>query len=159
MISENGFTGENTVIPYPTTSGWVTTLESKLDHLLVDYLSTNYGQSIVFQGHVKSFQYTLAHYGHEPHSCAEAVESDLNYLLGAYFKRHSTSVKYQDISPGSSGYQLMISISVSDGQGDAMKVNRLFETEDTNYVKVMKVNNEGQTYSEMEYYYDNRNKR
>lgn len=73
--------------PYPTldTTGWVTKPEIKADAVLLNYLQANYSQSTIFQGKVRSFQYTLQKYQGDPTGLSIAVRDDCRDIFGAYF--------------------------------------------------------------------------
>lgn len=133
-----------TPIPYPALDGWYVTLEAKLEKILMDYLTSNYDQSTVFMGQIRSFSYTLAQTGHSPYLCAETVREDISILLNRYMRKASVEVTHKDIVEGGTGYALYIDIKVSDFGSESLKSKRLLETDGQSILRFMTANNDGE---------------
>ncbi len=139
----------STIIPYPSLDGWVTGLEHKLDLVLAGYFTSDYDQSTVFHGSIRSIMYTLADCGHDPHLCVERVKEDLSALISAYFKREVTvDVSYQNNEKDNGRYHLYMDVAVTDGRRDTVKVRNLIEVEGTKLNRFAKLNNTGEIVNE-----------
>ena len=93
-------TDQRKTVPYPNLDTWTFTLESKVASILLDYFTSNYDQSNMFMGKIRSFVYTAAQYNHDPMGCANAVQDDLTNLFGYYFEESQVTVNmiYTSIS-------------------------------------------------------------
>lgn len=56
-VSENTY-DQHQVVPYPKIFSWATTLEDKIEQVILGYLTSNYDQSTLFQGKILSYAYT-----------------------------------------------------------------------------------------------------
>lgn len=151
--SENTY-DDYQVIPYPKLFAWTTTLEEKLEQVILGYLTTNYDQSNLFQGQLLSYAWTSAHYGHDPYSCALQIEQDLNTLFSRYFKRSECTATTEDIVPNGTRYRIIVNFSVSDGQGVRSTSKRAFTHSDNDILTFTKINQEGGEYDETVYKYE-----
>lgn len=71
---------------YPTLDsvGFLTTPESKAERVLSDYIGTNFSQSNVFYGRLKSMIYAVKNNTNDMASLANQVTNDLTELYGKY---------------------------------------------------------------------------
>ena len=71
---------------YPTLDsvGFLTTPESKAERILSDYIGTNFSQSNVFYGRLKSMIYAVKNNTNDMASLANQVTNDLTELYGKY---------------------------------------------------------------------------
>lgn len=152
-ISENTYDNYQ-IKPYPKIFSWATTLEEKLEQVIMGYLTSNYDQSTIFQGKIKSYAYTSAHYGHDPYECARQIEEDLNTLFLRYFKRCEVTATHEDVVPYGTRYRVRVEFSVSDGQGVRSKAQRIFHHTDSDILRFISVNNDGGEYDERVYQYE-----
>lgn len=138
--------------PYPGLDGWVTMLESKLDLVLSDYFTSNYDQSTIFHGQVSSFIHTLSKFWQHPVACAEAVQTELNALLGCYFKRVEVTVEPKDIDePDSGKFGLEMKIGITDFDNFRSNQTRIVFTEESKLSRILTYNNKGELLDEQSY--------
>ena len=71
---------------YPTLGsvGFLTTPESKAERALSDYIGTNFSQSNVFYGSLKSMIYAVKNNTNDMAGLANQVTNDLTELYGKY---------------------------------------------------------------------------
>lgn len=71
---------------YPTLDsvGFLTTPESKAERILSDYIGTNFSQSNVFYGSLKSMIYAVKNNTNDMAGLANQVTNDLTELYGKY---------------------------------------------------------------------------
>ena len=71
---------------YPTLDsvGFLTTPESKAERILSDYIGTNFSQSNVFYGSLKSMIYAIKNNTNDMAGLANQVTNDLTELYGKY---------------------------------------------------------------------------
>ena len=65
------------------TVGYVKEPAAIAERILADYLGTNFSQSIIFFGRLKSLQHTIQVNAGNMNATATAIQSDLNTLLSA----------------------------------------------------------------------------
>ena len=76
-MAENVYTTLDTV-------GFLTTPESKAERILGDYIGTNFSQSVVFFGSLKSMIYAVKNNTNDMAGLSSQVSSDLTELFGKY---------------------------------------------------------------------------
>ena len=64
--------------------GFLTTPESKAERILADYIGTNFSQSNVFYGRLKSMVYAVKNNTNDMAGLANQVTNDLSELYGKY---------------------------------------------------------------------------
>lgn len=133
--------------PVPTldTRGWLTEPSEKADALLCHYLQSDYSQTTLMVGSVKSFQYTLQRHPKDPLQLREAVSRELNLLFDAHFEATNVSVTVQvpnDQDPqyeSDAKYNVNITIDVTDN-GVVHSVGKLISTIDSRVAKIIDLN-------------------
>ena len=135
-------TDQRKTVPYPNLDTWTFTLESKVASILLDYFTSNYDQSNMFMGKIRSFVYTAAQYNHDPMGCANAVQDDLTNLFGYYFEESQVTVKHKDAEEDNGKYDLYINIEVKDTR-ERITQSRVIQIDGTRLARMLKYNNEG----------------
>lgn len=135
-------TDQRKTVPYPNLDTWTFTLESKVASILLDYFTSNYDQSNMFMGKIRSFVYTAAQYNHNPMGCANAVQDDLTNLFGYYFEESQVIVNHKDTEEDNGKYDLYIDIEVKDTR-ERINQSRIIKIDGTRLARMLKYNNEG----------------
>ena len=135
-------TDQRKTVPYPNLDTWTFTLESKVASILLDYFTSNYDQSNMFMGKIRSFVYTAAQYNHDPMGCANAVQDDLTNLFGYYFEESQVTVNHKDAEEDNGKYDLYINIEVKDTR-ERITQSRIIQIDGTRLARMLKYNNEG----------------
>lgn len=79
--------------PSLTTAGVVSTPYQKAVLILGDYLATNYSQSTIFHGSLKSLAYTIKSAAGDMRAVETGITSDLNHLFLSYFDSVTVQVR------------------------------------------------------------------
>ena len=135
-------TDQRKTVPYPNLDTWTFTLESKVASILLDYFTSNYDQSNMFMGKIRSFVDTAAQYNHDPMGCANAVQDDLTNLFGYYFEESQVTVNHKDAEEDNGKYDLYINIEVKDTR-ERITQSRVIQIDGTRLARMLKYNNEG----------------
>lgn len=135
-------TDQRKTVPYPNLDAWTFTLESKVASILLDYFTSNYDQSNMFMGKIRSFVYTAAQHNHNPMGCANAVQDDLTNLFGYYFEESQVTVNHKDTEEDNGKYDLYIDIEVKDTR-ERINQSRIIKIDGTRLARMLKYNNEG----------------
>ena len=135
-------TDQRKTVPYPNLDTWTFTLESKVASILLDYFTSNYDQSNMFMGKIRSFVYTAAKHNHNPMGCANAVQDDLTNLFGYYFEESQVTVNHKDTEEDNGKYDLYIDIEVKDTR-ERINQSRIIKIDGTRLARMLKYNNEG----------------
>lgn len=128
--------------PYPTldSTGWITKPEAKADAVMLGYLQANYSQSVLFQGKIRSFQYTLQQNQHNPSNLESAVEEDLQTIYGAYFDLAEVRCRVRELGKAHTGsdsaFDVELSIDVLQN-GVRVSVGRLLSVIDSKVAKIL----------------------
>lgn len=127
--------------PYPTldSTGWVTKPEVKADAVLLDYLQASYSQSVIFQGKVRSFQYSIQQHQHDPLALERAVQDDCRVKFGAYFEIVEPRCIVRDLGKAYSGsgsaFDVEITVDVVQN-GVSVSVGRMLSIIDSKLAKI-----------------------
>ena len=107
---------------YPTLDsvGFLTTPESKAERILSDYIGTNFSQSNVFYGSLKSMIYAVKNNTNDMAGLANQVTNDLTELYGKYLSGVVVEVQaVPTVSPDSSVndavYELQMDVQFLSG--------------------------------------------
>ncbi len=79
---------------YPSLSqmGWVTDVSVKADKLLMDFITANYSQSIIFRGKIKSLAYCI-HKARDMMALQENLQLIVTAMLSAYYDNAEVSIR------------------------------------------------------------------
>lgn len=83
-------------IPTLSTLGWVNTLEHKVDQIFSYFVTSQYSQSMLYQGKVSSLAYLVTEYAHDPDLLKREVGDAIGRLFGRYFERVQYNVEIDD---------------------------------------------------------------
>lgn len=102
------------------------------ERVLADYLGTNFSQSIIFLGKLKSLQYSIQSNTGNMINTATAIESDLQTLFGAYLDSVTVRVTAEPILTAdklpTDRYEMFIDVTYSTGKGMETLASTIRET-------------------------------
>lgn len=130
-------------IPTMSTMGWVDTIEEKADFTLSWFLVSDYSQSVVYHGSIKSLPWYIQRYSNNPYELRSQMITGLNELFSATFDEGVTvDVEIVDIDPINKPGKLTVRLSViiRSGGRDYM-LGRLVEILNSRVVNIAKLNN------------------
>lgn len=84
-------------LPYPSlsTSGWIRSMNEKVDQIFADYMVNQHNQTVLFLGNVKSLPYSVKIYYSQPHRLADQIKTDLEHILSPFFDFVHVTVDYE----------------------------------------------------------------
>lgn len=80
------------VYPSLSSMGWVTDVSVKADKILMDFITANYSQSIIFRGKIKSLAYCI-HKARDMAALQENLQLIVTALLSGYYDNAEVSVR------------------------------------------------------------------
>jgi hypothetical protein len=87
-------------VPTLSSLGWVSTVEQKGDFALSYFITSEYSQSVLYQGNIESLQYLVKMYASDPLKLEEEISNSLEGLMTRYFGESATArVDVQDPDP------------------------------------------------------------
>lgn len=87
-------------VPTLSSLGWVSTVEQKGDFALSYFITSEYSQSVLYQGNIESLQYLVKMYASDPRKLEEEISNSLEGLMTRYFGESTTArVDVQDPDP------------------------------------------------------------
>lgn len=100
----------------PTLGGWITTVEKKADYALSCFLTSEYSQSVLYEGNIASLQYLVQRFGDDKVELQANCRDTLQGLMERYFTNANVTVKVDETDPDNPG-QLFIQFAcmVRDG--------------------------------------------
>ncbi len=126
---------------YPTldTVGFITNPRSKAERILADYLGSNYSQSNVFLGRVKSLTYAIKNNTNDIVKTAQQVNDDLSTLFNAYLDNVTVDVQPQPIKNSlqqdTSRYDLQIKIQYLNN-GVLESLGKTIQLDNTGFLRI-----------------------
>ena len=78
------------VVPSLSSSGWLTGLAERADHVMASYIVSDYSENYIYR--VYSLPWHVQQYGHDDLVLKDHVESDLNTLFNRHFDRVEVEV-------------------------------------------------------------------
>lgn len=102
---------------YPTMDsvGFISNPKSKAERILTDYIGSNYSQSNIFLGRIKSLIYAIKNNTNDMPKTAMQIQDDLTTLYNAYLESVTVNVtivptNQMDGSENTAVYELLISV-------------------------------------------------
>ncbi len=132
-------------VPSLSEAGWLLDMPKKADQLLCYYFESDYSQSSLLpNGSVKSFQWTLQRWNNDPDEIISAVSGDLNGLLSPYFESVfvdvQAAVPTTGIHAGKDTF-LDIRIDVTVAQnGERISLGKAISTGNAKILKIISFN-------------------
>ena len=87
----------NVITPTLSTQMWLTTPEVVIDNILVNYISANPSQSLLFKGNVLSLQNSIYLNNDDPEGLIIKVEADLVNIYGQHSDNVTIDVTYAEV--------------------------------------------------------------
>lgn len=114
------------------TVGYVKEPAAIAERILADYLGTNFSQSIIFFGKLKSLQHAIQVNAGNMSATADAIQNDLNTLLSAYLDSVTVNVVATPIlntfGQETAQYEMLIEATFSTGKGMESLASTIRET-------------------------------
>lgn len=106
------------VVPTLDTSGWVSGPAEKAERLMAYFFVSEYSQSEVHAGQIKSLPYLVSMYGREPYALRGEAERALIGILRPYFDDVDASVSVPvEVDPSTNKIDLTVTCTVvQDGK-------------------------------------------
>lgn len=128
---------------YPTMDsvGFLTNPRSKAERILTDYLGSNFSQSNVFLGKVKSLIYAIKNNTNNMPGTAKQIQDDLTVLYNAYLDSVTVDVQIvalpmADGSGESARYDLQISVQyLSNGVMESL--GKSIQMDNTGFLRLV----------------------
>jgi len=121
--------------------GWVTDSNTLLDKLFSDFLLSNYTQTYLYIGNVKSFSWLLETYLKKPVELQENIKTVLTSYLRRYFEKVVVETGYRN-EKDSSFVELSIYVNCIDNYGRSINLGKILTTEGSVLKKVADLNND-----------------
>lgn len=106
-------------VPTLDTNGWVAEPSAKARIIWNDYLATNFSQSDIHRGTLRSLPFAIAAYPLDMIGLKIKISDDLSTLYGAYSDGVSVSVDVTDVNNGTeqSFFNIDIRVQIQEGLG------------------------------------------
>ena len=130
-------------VPSLSPAGWVSGPAEKLDKLMSYYFVSEYSQSNLYKGQVKSLPKHIQAYGHDPLLLTTSMRESLQGLLQPYFDDITVDVTTETPNPDDPGrINVMVDIVVvQDGQ--RYSAGRELQTVNGTLSRIIDLNNHG----------------
>ncbi len=128
-------------VPSLSPAGWVSGPAEKLDRLLSYYFVSEYSQTNLYQGRVKSLPMHIKRYGNDENALQDAMRQALEELLRPYFDQVSVNITTdKPIKDDLGRINVMVDIQV---QQDSVtySAGRELETLNGTLMRIIDINN------------------
>lgn len=133
----NVMSARNKAIPTLSSQGWVTALEVQVDSIFSWFLTSDYSQSVLYHGQIRSLPWIIQRYERTPNALTEEIRRVLDDLFGRYFDSARTSADYEEVNdPSTNRYNLLVSCTIENA-GKEYNLSRLISVVNG---KVSKIN-------------------
>ena len=130
------------MFPSLSTEGWISDGKKILDRLLSCYLTTDTRQTYLFQNNLTSLAKTYYLYINQPEEMSSAIKTDLQKMLGYYFKIVDVRTVLKQSSVNND-YYILISANVTDSDGRTYELARITQINTSRLRKIIPINNVG----------------
>jgi hypothetical protein len=126
---------------YPTLDsvGFITNPRSKAERILTDYLGSNYSQSNIFLGRVKSLIYAIKNNTNNIVRTSNQVQDDLSTLFNAYLDSVTVEVQMEPITnangQATARYDLQIKVQFLNN-GIIESLGKTIQLDNTGFVRI-----------------------
>jgi len=135
------------VMPSLSEDGWVTEGKKLLDYIISHYLTTDYRQSYIYNGSLKSLSYSYSKGINNPNKFKVYVQDDLTELLQSYFTKVELSCELKQDELIDTNYSLVISSNVVTEKGEFVELYHFARADDGIASAVVKYSNYGDAYN------------
>lgn len=139
--------------PYPSlsTTGWIRSMNEKVDQIFADYMVNQHNQTVLFLGNVRSLPYTVKQYYSQPYRLSDQIREDLETILSPFFdfvyitvdyKKHYDEESQQELDE----YDYTISMTIRQGEYQWKQFKSLY-MKDSKVEQIAGINYNGDRYS------------
>lgn len=133
----------NNVYPTMDSVGFITDARTKAERILADYLGTNFSQSNIFQGRLKSLVYAVKNNTNDMSGLGVQVTRDLEDLFNAYLDGVTVDVqavptKFDNGSVNDGVYDLQLSVQFMVG-GVLEELAKSIQVENTGLARLVNI--------------------
>lgn len=128
-------------VPSLSSAGWVQGPAEKADLLFSYYFTSEYSQSLLYQGSVISLPAQVQQMGHDPLELRLLIRKDIERLFQPYFEQVSVEVTTDTPDPADpTRLNITLDCSVVDA-GVTYSLGRLISTVNSKILKIKEINN------------------
>lgn len=129
-------------VPTLSSMGWVATIEEKGDHALSYFITSEYSQSVLYQGQIASLQYLVKENMGSPIRLEEEVTHALENMMQRYFGDDVTVTVTVDDPPVDRPNELTIRFACIVRENEReFSLGRRVTLTDSRIVEIAKLNN------------------
>lgn len=139
--------------PYPSlsTTGWIRSMNEKVDQIFADYMVNQHNQTVLFLGSVRSLPYTVKQYYSQPYRLSDQIREDLETILSPFFDFVYITVDYkkhfdEDTQQEIDEYDYTISMTIRQGEYQWKQFKSLY-MKDSKVEQIAGINYNGDRYS------------
>lgn len=128
------------MLPTLSVDGWITSINTKADHLMGYFFLNQYSQSMLYHSSIRSLPWLIATYASEPLALREQIGLSFYALFTPYFDDVNYQVEVRESQDSDAVYVIRLSASVvSDGV--RYDLAYLIHTSKTTILTFTKLNN------------------
>lgn len=129
-------------VPTLSSQGWVSTIEEKGDRALSYFITSDYSQSVLYQGNVITLQYLIQQHGTSPTTLEREIQRALEETMQGYFgEAASVIVQVEEPDPEKPG-QLTIHFNcIVREDGREYSLGRRVRFMNSRLLELIKINN------------------
>lgn len=139
--------------PYPSlsTTGWIRSMNEKVDQIFADYMVNQHNQTVLFLGSVRSLPYTVKQYYSQPYRLSDQIREDLETILSPFFDFVHITVDYkkhwdEDTQQEIDEYDYTINMTIRQGEYQWKQFKSL-HMKDSKVEQIAGINYNGDRYS------------
>ena len=139
--------------PYPSlsTTGWIRSMNEKVDQIFADYMVNQHNQTVLFLGSVRSLPYTVKQYYSQPYRLSDQIREDLETILSPFFDFVHITVDYkkhwdEDTQQEIDEYDYTINMTIRQGEYQWKQFKSL-RMKDSKVEQIAGINYNGDRYS------------
>ncbi len=129
--------------PSLSDQGWLRSSREIGDFALSHYFESDFSQTQLYLGRIKSLAYTVQVNNGNPAKTASDIESELSIYLSSMLENVTVSCTVNKKNTITSDTALNLFVSFNDNNGKKITLTNLLEVNDGKLLKVTKINNDG----------------
>lgn len=125
---------------FPTYDGWISSIEKQGDKVLAYFLTSEYSQSVLYQGNIASLQYLVRRFGDDQVELQRQVQEVLQDLMERYFGSVDVGITVKADTNDESRLIIQFSCIIRDAVPE-VSLGRRVEMIDGTLAKIVTINN------------------
>lgn len=121
--------------------GWIDDPRAILDYILICYLLSDVGQTLIFKGNIVSLPYTYHLYINEPEKMATAMNQDLVTMITREFPQADVKCAAKKIE--GSQYAILVKAAAITAANERIELAKVMEISSDNLRKIIQTTNFG----------------